>query len=188
MNISAYQRFVFGYHGCDAVVAAAAIEKGTWLQPSEREYDWLGNGVYFWEHGPARALEWAEEKHRRGEISSPAVVGAVIQLGACFDLLDTRFTEILGPAFKVLERTMKERGKVIPENRGGDDLLRRDRDCLVLNWTLKAPEDEGQTFQTVRGMFIEGPPAFEGSGIRLKSHTQIAVRDPSCILGYFRPL
>lgn len=30
-----------------------------------------------------------------GEISEPAVVGAIIQLGNCFDLLDTRYKEAL---------------------------------------------------------------------------------------------
>lgn len=42
-------------------------------------------------------------------------------------------------------------------------------------------------FQTVRGVFQEGVPAFVGSDIRRKSHIQIAVRDPDCILGYFKP-
>ena len=35
--------------------------------------------------------------------------------------------------------------------------------------------------------FHEGVPAFQGSGIHTKSHIQVAVRDPACILGYFKP-
>lgn len=92
MNHSAYQRFVFGYHGCDATVADQAILTGKQLSPSENDYDWLGKGIYFWEHGPERALEWAHEKKRQGEIKKPAVVGALIHLGNCFDLLDIRST------------------------------------------------------------------------------------------------
>ncbi len=42
-------------------------------------------------------------------------------------------------------------------------------------------------YQTVRGVFVEGEAAYEGSGFQSKNHLQIAVRDPSCILGYFRP-
>ncbi|MCW1925418.1 hypothetical protein OKA05_22850 [Luteolibacter arcticus] len=187
MNLSAYQRHVIGFHGCDAKVASEVIEKGISLRPSEETFDWLGSGIYFWEHGPDRAFEWAKEKQSRGEIENPAVVGALIQLGICFDLLDTHYTRILGPAFKELETVMEETGGVIPENRGGDDLLRRERDCMVLNWTLERLKRNGQEFHTVRGMFPEGAKAFEGSGIRLKSHIQVAVREPSCIIGYFRP-
>ena len=43
------------------------------------------------------------------------------------------------------------------------------------------------TFHSVRGVFQEGEPAFNGAGIKLKSHIQIAVRDPRALIGYFRP-
>lgn len=178
---------MIGFHGCDANVASAVIEKGLPLRPSEETYDWLGSGIYFWEHGPDRALEWAKDKHRRGAIEKPAVVGALIQLGNCFDLLDTHYTRILGPAYRELKGVMEETGGTVPENRGGDDLLRRERDCMVLNWALERLKRDGRAFHTVRGMFPEGDQAFEGSGIRLKSHIQIAVRDPACIIGCFRP-
>jgi hypothetical protein len=42
-------------------------------------------------------------------------------------------------------------------------------------------------FQTIRGVFTEGDPAFEESRIFAKTHIQIAVRDPSVILGFFLP-
>jgi hypothetical protein len=132
-------------------------------------------------------MEWAEEKHRKGEIAKPAVVGALIHLGNCFDLLDTRHTGILPKAFEKFCRTLSHEAQQIPENSGGPDQLRRERDCAVLNWLMERFTDDGDLFQTVRGVFTEGPPAFEGSAIRLKSHIQIAVRDPSCILGFFRP-
>ena len=45
----------------------------------------------------------------------------------------------------------------------------------------------GRPFQTVRGVFQEGETAFTGAGIKLKSHIQIAVRDPRAVIGYFRP-
>lgn len=46
---------------------------------------------------------------------------------------------------------------------------------------------EDHLFDSVRGVFIEGGPAFEGSGIFEKSHIQICVRNPNCIPGFFRP-
>ncbi|GAA3912214.1 hypothetical protein [Chitinophaga oryziterrae] len=42
-------------------------------------------------------------------------------------------------------------------------------------------------FDSVRGAFMEGGPAFKGSGISKKSHVQIAVRNPNCIKGFFLP-
>ena len=132
-------------------------------------------------------MEWAEEKKRRGEIKKPAVVGALIHLGNCFDLLDTRSTGILPGAFEVFRNGLLADGQQVPENSGGLDQLKRKRDCAVLNFVMENFEKSGAAYQTVRGLFTEGPCAFEGSGIRLKSHIQIAVRDPACILGYFRP-
>jgi hypothetical protein len=58
----------------------------------------------------------------------------------------------------------------------------------MLNWYLSGLESEGTRFQTVRGCFVEGGPAFPGSGIQRESHIQIAVRDPACIIGVFRPI
>lgn len=54
-----FARIVIGYHGCTKAFARklmleeAAIEG--W-RPSENDWDWLGHGIYFWEHSPARAL------------------------------------------------------------------------------------------------------------------------------------
>lgn len=48
-------------------------------------------------------------------------------------------------------------------------------------------EMEGIAYQTVRGVFLEGGPAFPGSEIALKSHIQVAVRDSKCIVQFFRP-
>ena len=44
---------------------------------SDNDYDWLGNGIYFWEEAPARAYEWAKWKFE----DDAAVIGAKIRLG-----------------------------------------------------------------------------------------------------------
>jgi len=76
----------------------------------------------------------------------------------------------------------------MPTNAGKtpDKLLRR-RDCAVLNYYLSRLEQTQVRFDTVRCGFVEGPTAFEGSGIRHQSHVQIAVRNPACVVGVFRP-
>ena len=87
-----YQRTIFAYHGCDRQVAESVLLGRTRLEPSHNDYDWLGTGVYFWEYGPQRALEWAAglAKRRLQHIREPAVIGAITHLGICFDLLDVR--------------------------------------------------------------------------------------------------
>ncbi|MEP7144619.1 MAG: hypothetical protein ABI707_17185 [Ferruginibacter sp.] len=60
---------------------------------SNNRWDWLGGGAYFWEQNPGRALEYAEECAKGeqkfcGEITIPFVIGAIIELGNCLNLLD----------------------------------------------------------------------------------------------------
>jgi hypothetical protein len=182
-----YDRTVVAYHGCDVTVAQKLIE-GEAFRKSENRYDWLGTGVYFWEYGPDRAYRFAQDQKVRGIVTTPAVVGAVLQLGTCFDLLDTRFTNDLAEAYALWASAMETLGKRLPVNKGGTpDMKLRNRDCAVLNWYLDQTAKEGVEYDTVRGCFTEGGPAFEGSGIQIESHIQIAVRRTRCILGVFRP-
>jgi hypothetical protein len=74
---------VLAYHGCDFETAQKLLG-GSPFQPSIRDYNWLGGGIYFWENDIVRARKWATE-HRR-KFSHPSVVGAAIELGHCLDL------------------------------------------------------------------------------------------------------
>lgn len=79
--------FVLGFHGCDEKVANSVITGTAHLKPSRNKFDWLGEGIYFWENSPARALEYAtflrDHPRKRGpRIATPAVVGAVVSLGS----------------------------------------------------------------------------------------------------------
>jgi hypothetical protein len=183
-----YDRTVVAYHGCDETVAQKLLA-GEPFERSENDYDWLGRGVYFWEYGRARAMRFADEQVQRGRIMRPTVVGALIQLGECFDLMDTRFTEELATAHELLVKLRADRDIPLPQNAGKapDQKLRR-LDCAVMNFYLTWLEENTQvTYDTVRCGFVEGPPAFAGSGIHRESHVQIAVRNPACIVGVFRP-
>ena len=187
-----YQRLVIGYHGCDAAVRDHVIQQGGQLMAFPKTYDWLGQGIDFWEHGPARAMEWAEAQKKRGKLKTPAVLGALLHLGQCFDLLDALYTDILAEAYPRFEQEVVEFwGDPLPKNKrlhaDDDDLLLRDLDCAVVNWTIDELKEDGASFHSVRGVFQEGAPAFPESEIRRRSHIQIAVRDPACILGYFLP-
>lgn len=150
-----------------------------------------GPGIYFWEHGPDRARRFAEWKKQRGQLQEPAVIGAYIKLGACFDLTDTRATGLLAGFHQGLVRTLEATGDPMPTNKAAkghraDDLVLRYLDCAVLSLGLGGLERLGERYQTVRGVFVEGDPAYPGAAIHTETHVQIAVRDPACVLGYFR--
>jgi hypothetical protein len=173
-----FARIVFGYHGTSPAFAERLIRgevaPADW-QPSENEYDWLGRGIYFWEYAPDRARAWAG----RG-----GVMGAIISLGECLDLLDVVYTDRLAEAYGPFVANQRRRKEPVPENRG----KRRNLDCAVVNYAIKRHERlGGRPIQTVHGAFMEGDAVFPGSGILRESHIQIAVRDRSCILGVFRP-
>jgi hypothetical protein len=79
--------FVLGYHGCSRETGEAILNGDEQLRVSINAYDWLGSGIYFWETNPIRGLEWANEAVRRGKFDEAFVIGAVINLGYCFDLM-----------------------------------------------------------------------------------------------------
>ncbi|MCE2959356.1 MAG: hypothetical protein ACK46A_01175 [Akkermansiaceae bacterium] len=188
-----YQRLVLGYHGCEHALAEEVLAGTARLIKKENDYDWLGSGIYFWEYGPERAMDWAIEQVMRKKIKNPAVVGAVIHLGQCFDMMDLSSTTVLSKAYPRFKETYAEIGKSMPENlpvkEGDTDLLLRNLDCSMINWLTNEfdLDSDSPTYDSVRGLFQESEPAFEGSSIRMKSHIQLSIRNPACILGYFRP-
>jgi hypothetical protein len=85
--------FVLGYHGCDRAVGERVLAGKEHLKASDNDYDWLGSGIYFWENSPGRVLDWANlvkanPKLAVNRIVDPFVVGAIIDLGNCLDLLE----------------------------------------------------------------------------------------------------
>lgn len=191
-----YQRMVIGYHGTDAKLVDDVLLGDQQLEYSRNSHDWLGKGIYFWEHGPTRAMEWAVWRAKHGgpgaKITKPAVIGAFINLGNCFDLLDVRNTTMLGNLFPIYKESCEQEGFELPQNKpsyeNDIDSTKRFLDCAVLNWVLELKEKEdGVQFDSVRCLFSEGKPAFDGSLIMAKSHIQIAVREPLTIVGYFKP-
>ncbi len=114
-----YQRTIVGYHGCDAKVADDALLSGELLDQSENKHDWLGKGVYFWEHGPQRAIDWAKDEASRApdKIRTPSVLGAYIHLGQCFDLLDTANTRMLAQLYPKFVEFTEAQGKLMPANK-----------------------------------------------------------------------
>jgi hypothetical protein len=175
------------------------------VKPSQKPYDWLGHGFYIWENNYSRALQWAEDKKRRdGTISVPAAVGVVYQLEHCLDFTDTEFIEILPTYYNFFKDEFEISGKELPKNKDSSedkhqDLVLRELDCAVIEYLHKKMEEEIENdinlkgfsglkkIDTVRGIFTEGGPAFEGAGIQAKNHIQICIRNFNCIKGFFVP-
>jgi hypothetical protein len=179
--------FVLGYHGCDRTTAEALLA-GTPFTPSENDWDWLGHGIYFWESNPVRGIEFAVEWQARGKIAEPYVVGAVIDLGFCLDLISSTGISAVKGAYLNLVNMAGTAGRPMLRNRGrDDDRLLRELDCAVINHLHQIRTDNGlPPFDSVRGVFVEGGRIYEDAGFFAKTHIQICVRDPACIKGVFR--
>jgi len=86
---------ILGFHGCDESLRDQVVLTKANLKASTNDYDWLGNGIYFWANSPARALEFASQPRLKSKIKKPSVIGAVIDLKRCLDLLEYRNLEIV---------------------------------------------------------------------------------------------
>ena len=194
---SSLPSFILGFHGCDKAVADKLVSGKTQLTASKNDYDWLGHGIYFWENNPQRALEYAQHLKENPtqcseEVKTPDVVGAIIDLGNCLNLLDSKSIQVVQEAYNFFKKAITQTGRSLPKNKdpdGSGDLLLRPLDCAVIQYLHGLREEaseETPPFTTVRGMFSEGEPIYPGAGFHRKSHIQIAVRNPNCIKGYFR--
>lgn len=190
---------LLGFHACDKSVGERVLSGKSRLKTSENSYDWLGHGIYFWENSPQRAAEWGQLQKQRGKIERPFVLGAVIALGRCFDLLEAHSLAVLHEHYDALVLTYQKAGMEaqIPRNKplsGSGELLLRELDCAVIEYMHNQMEERYQQdgrirpFDSVRGAFWEGEELYPGAGFKEKTHIQICVRNPNCIKGYFRPL
>lgn len=183
---------VYGFHGCDRSIAEKIINQQITLKNSENEYDWLGNGMYFWENSPSRALEYANNLKKnpgraKNPIQDPCVIGAIIHLGNCLDLLDYENLQILKAGFELLKATTEKLPKNIAIGQL-NELMVRNLDCAVIQTIHEVRREEKlRDFDSVRGVFWEGAELYPNAGFREKDHIQLCIRNPNCIKGYFYP-
>jgi hypothetical protein len=104
-------------------------------------------------------------------------------------LADYGVMEDIKEAYKRMKALFDSSSEPLPKNQTKKDgiYLRRPLDCAVIDMVhfLRA-EEEKREYDTVMGIFEEGPRAFPGVGFKEKTHIQIAVRNPNCIIGYFQ--
>lgn len=180
---------VIGYHSCDRTLGIDVLNGKKELRPSDNNWDWLGQGIYFWELNPTMALDYAVrnasgEQRNKNRIKTPYVLGAVINLGNCLNLLDLEALPILSAAYSEIKEIYKEAGSTLPENKENIRKL----DCTVFRHIHKSREENGlPLYDTVRCAFQEDKPIYDGSYISSKLHIQISVLNPDMISGYFLP-
>ena len=189
-------QIVLGFHGCDqSIVDSVLTNPERHLRESKNPYDWLGTGIYFWLNDPQRAYEWAVQrsKEENSNVTDPAVIGAIIDLGNCLNLCERESIRRLQKSYSELSAAAQASGlnlnaefKNVRPDPGGFKLV-RNLDCLVINYAHDLVEETGISFDTVYGYFQEGELAYPGAAIHEKSHIQIAVRNKDCIKGYFLP-
>jgi hypothetical protein len=171
---------LIGFHGCDESVCQKVISGEEMLHESRNRWNWLGFGRYFWENNYERAFDWARRLQTYGKIKKPAVLGAVLDLGLCLDLLDTNDIRQLSLGYRHLIKIHD----VLPTNQGYIRIL----DCAV----IEEIHDERKTrglppYDSVRSIFLEGVPTYPRAGFLDKNHIQICVRNPNCVKGFFLP-
>ena len=188
-----YQRhtaFVLGFHGTEDAIAQNVIGRNiAHLEHSRGRFEWLGHGIYFWEGDPQRALEWAQDGNAKKKIKNPGVVGAIIDLGLCLDLTTRTGLDEIAQAHATLVESYAASCQPVPDNTGGKDRFKRELDCQVIQALHLYRKENGLApYDSVRAPFPEDEPLYEGAGFRKRNHIQIAVINPECIKGYFRPI
>jgi hypothetical protein len=181
--------YIIGYHSCDREVGLRLINGLDELKASKNSWDWLGEGIYFWEEDPGRALQYAEEvatgkQKNKIAAKNPFVIGTIIEPGKCLNLVEIESLQILTEAYEGLRQLKELSGQILPVNNNNNRAL----DCAVINYIHQANGDKGiAPYDTIRCAFPEGDEAFPGSKITSRLHIQLCVCNPDQIKGYFLP-
>ncbi|HEV3051629.1 MAG TPA: hypothetical protein VGX50_15090, partial [Longimicrobium sp.] len=145
---------------------------------SRNEYDWLGDGVYFFQDAPLRAWKWARQ--RFGE--QAAVVGAEIDLSGCVGLLNIPWEHVIVRTFeRYIEHLTHARLPIPRQTRGAHRL-----DRGVINYLVDGLARDGMRVRSLRAVFPEGEPMYPDSALLTRAHVQIAVRDRTAIVRTWR--
>ncbi len=188
-----YQRhssFVLGFHGGEKSLLDEIVSgKKSHLTSSKGKFEWLGHGIYFWENDPQRGFEWAQHGNPKNKIEDPSVIGAILDLGNCLDLTTRMGLDEVEEAFKMLSDSYAMAEKNLPANSGGQDKLKRELDCQVIEALhLYRKDKKLAPYDSVRAPFREDMPLYEGAGFRKRNHIQIAMINVKNIKGYFLPI
>ena len=192
-----YHRTVIGYHGTGLATALRLVTRVEEFRPSQRAFDWLGHGIYFWEYAPQQALRFARIRQRqyqrkqnktaedlRRATEPLAVVGCMIRLGNCFDLLEPERVDYLQVVFEHYKKVKEGVGAALPKN----TRKYRKLDCDVFEYAYQflLQDRPGHPIDSARGVYVPARGdrrVWEGSWISRDAHIQLCVRNPNRLLG-----
>lgn len=190
------------YHGCDVTTRDDLVSgRLRHLNHSNNRYDWLGPGAYFFEGDVERALLFAQASHQNPDkrytakpIATPSVAGAILQVQSWLDMTTQAGIKEFSLAYQVFAAGRNAEGKPVPTNSPAGvtdtDVIYRALDNAVFTWLHNARASQSPPlppFQAVRAAFHQGEKVAPTSGFHANTHIQIALRDNSCILGWFLP-
>jgi hypothetical protein len=191
-----YHRTVIGYHGTTLSVALSLVTRIAEFQASDRDYDWLGRGIYFWEYAPMQALNFAQirqnqlkkkknktEKETYRSTEPLAVVACMIRSGICLDLTEPDNVAYVREKFNDYKKAMEKVGEKLPVN----TRKYRKLDCAVFEYAYKMIEElmPNQSIETSRGIYVSTDGTkriWEGSWVSQDTHIQLCVRNRKNIL------
>lgn len=117
-------QIILAYHGCDVTTRDRLVSGTTQPRASKNKYDWLYDGMYFFEGDHERALKLAKAAAQRASqsltrqpIVTPAVVGAVLDVDRMFDLSTQLGISYFKTASEALKNAHAESGKPLPQNK-----------------------------------------------------------------------
>lgn len=176
-----YHRTVVGFHGTLRETALAIVTGERSFKHSKNADDWLGHGVYFWEYAPRQAWKWAAQRYKKSK-KPVAVLGTMIRLGHCFDLLDPINVESLKKLHEQMKKDLERNGSSIPKNFNAKKKL----DCATFQYAYAALEEENEPVDTCRAVYVptQGKDRlWDRSWLYHETHIQLCVRKPESILG-----
>jgi hypothetical protein len=186
---------IIAYHGCDVTVRDDLVSRRlAHLDHSKNRYDWLGPGAYFFEDDYYRAFMFAtasfenpDKRYTARPIATPAVVGAVLRVQHWLDMTSQEGLREFAKGYAGMCEYFEQIEKTIPTNAPANDedevILLRQLDNAVFTYM----HDVQPGFQAVRGAFHQGEEIAPRSGFHKQTHIQLALRDNSCVVGWFLP-
>lgn len=176
MRFADHHRTVIGFHGTTRETAESVVTGGNYKR-SVKQDEWLGHGTYFWEYAPKQAWRWAKQHY--SQKTEVAVLGSMIRLGNCFDLLDPDNAEVLIETKKQLEN---ELGSKTPKNVRARKYL----DCAVFEKFYELMDEADASIDSARAVYVPTQSAdrlWNSSWLYGETHLQLCVRNKKCILG-----
>lgn len=190
---------IIGYHGCDVTVRDGLVSGRINPRASSNQYDWLGPGFYLFEGDEDRARSFAttaaQHPQRRltaQPIATPAVAGCLLSVQRCPDMTTEAGRLEFERAYVLMQGGLLLNEQTPPSNTpasedGQAHLRGLDRKVFSFIHTRQHSWEEGDSFQAVRGAFQQGVEIAPNSGFHRDSHVQVALRDMTCIKGWFLP-